>query len=356
MLSISKRIKKNGQTQWQATVRVEGQKSVSRTFQTWDQAREFGAGLERELLALGAKAPEAELPPDLLNEDIGEIVAAFANSPRARPRHRGFAPTVVKHVSGRKVSDVRPRWVREYIERLRELPSKRRTIYSWSSISSHLILISLAIRWRAEELDVAAPPFPRFMQHFPDDHDPARERRLAPEEERALLGSLCRMRNAEGRLFCLLILLAIETAARLQELVLADWSEFHFRTVRGKERGWWLIPKEHAKTKKARLVPLTARARKILRAMRCLQPNLDKPVFVGLGTPGRVSDRFREHAKRAGLVDFRFHDLRHEGITRMVLRTPHAPYKVMRAAGHSSMDMLNRYANLLPDDLFDLVD
>lgn len=356
MLSLSKRVKKNGQCQWQATVRVPGQNSVSRTFESWQEAREFGKSLEQELTAVAALAAEPESPPDLLAEDLGHVIAAFVASRDARPRHRGFAPTVIREVSGQTVSVVRPRWVREYIERMSARLTKRGKPYSWSSISSHLTLISLAIRWRAEELDLTPPPFPRFSHLFPDDHDARRERRLAPEEERALLRHFCGMRNERGRLLCLLILFAIETAARLQELLLANSSEFVIKTVGGKERACWLIPKRHTKTKKGRLMPLSRKARRILRVLQRLQPDLGKPLFAALGSPSCVSSCFRWHAKRVGLVNFRFHDLRHEGATRLVLRRPDAPYKVMRAIGHSSMDMLNRYANLLPEELFDLVD
>ncbi|QJW80021.1 tyrosine-type recombinase/integrase [Burkholderia glumae] len=357
MLSLSKRVKKNGDFQWQATIRVQGQKSVSKTFETWDAAHEFGEGVERELLALAAKAAEPQSPPDLLAEDLGEIVAAFAKSKRAAKRHPGFAPTVIKQVSGVRVGEVRARWVEEYVNRMQELPSKRGAPYSCSSISSHLILMSLAIRWRAVALDVEAPAFPPYVHLFPEDHDKPRDRRLAPDEGRALLSQLSREPNKQGRLWCLLVLFAIETAARLQELMFANSDEFQiFNDKDGKEKGNWRIPREHTKTRTARDVPLSDKARRILRALRRLQPNAAKPLFIALGTPRLVSKRFAVRVRRAGIVGFRFHDLRHEGASRLALRNPDKPYMVMRAVGHSDMSTFNGYVNILPEELLSLVD
>lgn len=357
MLSLSKRVKKNGQCQWQATIRVPGQKTVSKTFGTWQAARDFGEGVDHELRALVAKAAEPALPPDLLAEDLGEIVVAFAKSKWASKRHPGFAPTVAKHVSGHKVGDVRLRWIDEYINKMRELPSKRGAPFSHNSIFSHLCLMSAAIDWRAAQLDVQPPVFPHFSQLFPEGYDIPRHRRLAPEEERALIQRLCRQRNEEGRFLCLLVLLAIETAARLQELVFAKWGEFHFfKDKEGKDKGVWLMPAGHTKTKKKRKVPLSEKARRILRALRRLQPDDALPMFIALGTPHQVSGRFAVHAKRAGLVDFRFHDLRHEGVTRLLLLNPNQAYKVMRVVGHSDMSTFNEYVNFENEDLLDLVD
>ncbi|WP_321868102.1 site-specific integrase [Paraburkholderia tropica] len=356
MLSLSKRVKKNGECQWQATVRVPGQKSVSKTFETWEAAHDFGENLEREFLALAAKTAEPDLPPDLLAEDLGEVVAAFAKSKRAAKRHAGFAPTVVKNVSGCKVRDFRMRWVDEYITKMRESQSKRGAVFSFNSIFSHLCLMSLAIRWRATQLDVEAPALPNFHALFPDGYDVKRERRLAPDEERALIHHLCRRRSEEGRFLCLLVLLAIETAARLQELVLAEWSEFVIFNENGREKGFWMIPGEHTKTNRKREVPLSEKARRILRALRRLQPDGSQPIFCALRNPHHASQRFAIHAKRAGLVNFRFHDLRHEGASRMALRNPDQPYKVMRAVGHSDMATFNGYVNILPQELLDLVD
>jgi integrase len=53
-----------------------------------------------------------------------------------------------------------------------------------------------------------------------------------------------------------------------------------------------------------------------------------------------------------GIKDLRFHDLRHEAISRIVLKQRHlSVFEIMKIVGHSSIEMLNRYANLRGEEL-----
>ena len=51
MASISERKRIGKQSTWQAIVRVKGHKPIARTFDTPEEARQFGEALERELRA-----------------------------------------------------------------------------------------------------------------------------------------------------------------------------------------------------------------------------------------------------------------------------------------------------------------
>ena len=53
-------------------------------------------------------------------------------------------------------------------------------------------------------------------------------------------------------------------------------------------------------------------------------------------------------------MNFRFHDLRHEAISRMVLyKRQLSVFEIMRIVGHSNAEMLHRYANLRGDEMSD---
>ena len=53
-----------------------------------------------------------------------------------------------------------------------------------------------------------------------------------------------------------------------------------------------------------------------------------------------------------GIADLRWHDLRHEAISRMVLKQRHlSVFEIMDIVGHSSIEMLKRYTNLRGDEL-----
>jgi integrase len=55
-----------------------------------------------------------------------------------------------------------------------------------------------------------------------------------------------------------------------------------------------------------------------------------------------VAAAFIKARKRAGIVDFHFHDLRHMAITRMAEKLPNL-IELSAASGHKSLAMLKRY-------------
>ena len=75
------------------------------------------------------------------------------------------------------------------------------------------------------------------------------------------------------------------------------------------------------------------------------------------GEPGRhgniahytIEKLFSEARSRAGLSDFKFHDLRHEATSRLVEKRL-SDIEVSSIAGHKSLQMLKRYAHLRNED------
>lgn len=66
---------------------------------------------------------------------------------------------------------------------------------------------------------------------------------------------------------------------------------------------------------------------------------------------------FRIFTAEAQIKDFRFHDLRHEAISRLVMhKRKLAVFEIMKFVGHSSIEMLSRYANLRGDELAERID
>lgn len=68
-------------------------------------------------------------------------------------------------------------------------------------------------------------------------------------------------------------------------------------------------------------------------------------LFGGVRAPGIF--------EAAGCAGLRFHDLRHEAVSRFFERTRLSEVQIMRISGHKSHRMLMRYANLRGSDLAD---
>lgn len=144
----------------------------------------------------------------------------------------------------------------------------------------------------------------------------------------------------------LLVRLAIETGARLQELVFAEWGEI------SPDADFWTIPLAHTKCKRERVMPFTSGAVDIIKQLWKLADPLSTRIFHTLKSPRSVSALFHRWSVSAGLVDFRFHDFRHDGISRFVLTQRNfTVHEIMKMVGHSSPAMLERYMNLRGNEL-----
>lgn len=153
----------------------------------------------------------------------------------------------------------------------------------------------------------------------------ARSRRLEGDEEARLF------RAVGHKKLRALITLALETGMRQSELVSLTWQEIDLEKS--------IIKKADSKNGEARVIPLTTKAKAALG---------DRGI-------GRLFTCFPRQAwndavKAAGLIDFKFHDLRHEAVSRL-FELGMNPMEVSAVSGHKTLQMLKRYTHLKPADL-----
>lgn len=91
-------------------------------------------------------------------------------------------------------------------------------------------------------------------------------------------------------------------------------------------------------------IPLMGEAQAIIEA----QPRVGERIFPFNEEP--VSNGFRRITQSLGIFDLRFHDLRHEGISRLFERG-YGIEEVAMVSGHRDWGSLKRYVNLRPADL-----
>jgi len=68
-----------------------------------------------------------------------------------------------------------------------------------------------------------------------------------------------------------------------------------------------------------------------------------------------ITGAFHTAVIRAGINDFRVHDLRHEGVSRLFERGLN-PLEVAAISGHKTLSMLQRYTHLQATDLVKKLD
>jgi integrase len=185
---------------------------------------------------------------------------------------------------------------------------------------------------------------------------PGRIRYIASEELESLLSacepsSLLENPNNKGRTFSKLlcaflkpiILIGIHTGLRRGEILSLGWKDIDFKERR--------ILIETTKNNERRVVPVNDTLYGVLKSLPVhLGTDLVFPEVTGL----QLTVAFRRACKRAGIKDFRFHDLRHSFASYLTmggvnLRT------VQTLLGHKDLRMTMRYSHLSAEHLREAV-
>jgi len=167
----------------------------------------------------------------------------------------------------------------------------------------------------------------------------ARDRRVSVDEVNTLL-AVC---GDDNNIYLKpLVCIAIETGMRRGELVNLMWDDIDI-----KKRS---ITVNDSKTGVGRVVPMSSAAVNIFNEL----PHHISGIVFPFPSANSVSMSFGRACKRAGIVDLRFHDLRHEATSRFFEKGLNV-MQVQSITGHKSMQMLKRYTHLKAEDLAKLL-
>lgn len=160
---------------------------------------------------------------------------------------------------------------------------------------------------------------------------PGRDCRLAEDEEQRLLAALDQVCPWTKAAF----ILALETAMRQGELLAARREDLRGRVLSLRD----------TKNGSVRHVPLSGRA---LETIREVPANLDGRIIPLLAP--MLDWRWRQACRIAGVEGLRWHDLRHEAVSRLFERGLSVP-EVMKISGHKTYAMLMKYLHLETEQL-----
>jgi integrase len=213
--------------------------------------------------------------------------------------------------------------------------------YCAGTIRLELALISHVFTIASKEWNIPVTN-PVSLIRMPQANN-ARTRRLEGDEEDRLLRACQQSQNI---LLYPIVVLAIETAMRLSELLNIEWSEIDL-----KKRTIFL---SDTKNGTSRIIPLSAVAVEVLSNIP--KPISNKRVFYTWKPRGdAMNGAFKSAVKKAGLLDFHFHDLRHCATSQLFEKGLNV-MEVSAITGHKSMQMLRRYTHISPNVLINKLD
>jgi len=320
-------IRNRGAYQFQAQVRRAGFPAQSETFSTRKDAEKWVRSVEREM-DTGTFIPRGEamrttiamLAERYLAEDrVGEMKGFRQEAQRVK--------TVVAKFGEYNLSAVSPAMVADWAKTL-GATRKPQTVQHY--------IATLCRLYKAASVDFGIPlPLgnPVDQVRKPEVRN-ERDRILSIAEENMLFEALAKSR---GKHLESIVRLALETAMRRGEILGLTWENIDLK------RQLAFLP--DTKNGDSRTVPLSSRAVAVLQALP--RPLDGGRVFKTSMTA--ITEGFQRAVDRAGIPDFRFHDLRHCAVSRLAGKL--SMHELAKVAGHRSPRSVMRYYKEDPDEL-----
>ncbi|WP_191970866.1 site-specific integrase [Methylobacterium soli] len=215
-----------------------------------------------------------------------------------------------------------------------EFRDQRLKVVKPSTIVKELALLSHCVGIASRDWGYPIPTNVFAKVRKPSVRD-ARDRRLTAEERQSL-DKACRKEKSE--LYSDIIQFAVETAMRKGEILNAQWKHIDFKNQ--------TLHIPITKNGCPRTIPLSPRASAVLRKRAAI--NQEHRVF-GISERG-LRKGWRRLMQESGIKNFRFHDLRHEGVSTLIELGLSVP-EVALVSGHQDFRLLARYVHLRPENV-----
>lgn len=351
-------IRKRGDYSWEAQVRRRGFPTLTKTFTYRADAEKWARQIEaeQERGAYVHRAPAEKITmAELFNryeEDILPKMRGKSAKPALKLLHEEFGRYSLAGLQSSQVAALRDK--------------RARAGMAASTIRKEICLLSKIINLASKEWGYPIQVNPCAMVTRPSEIGSERERRLLPGEEKLLVDAA----KKKSKYHAALVQMAVETGARLGELLHVAWEDVDIESRVLMIRGIEIDGVQQTKNKdKLRMVPLSPAAITAIQSLK--GKGKIKTLEVGRVFPWSHSDSFtkpwravvtaarKEYEEKGGddpamLDDLRFHDLRHEAASRMaqIFEMQH----LQKILGHKTPAMTSRYYQQSKNDVSALAD
>ncbi len=339
-------ITKTPSNTWKAMIRKQGWPTTIKTFRTKRDAQDWARRTEDEMVR-GVYIDRAGSDRLLLAHALERYLREVSSTKRATTAYAEMhkAKALKECLGAYSLAAVTPDLVARYRDERLEAGKSNNTVRLELALLSHMFTIAIK-EWR---VGLFYNPVANIRKPSPGK---GRDRRLTAEEEIALFRACDSHSNP---MLGWMARIALYTGMRAGEIKSLTRSQVNMdkRTVHLTE----------TKNGSSRIVPLTKQATNVFRAalgnpVRPLDTNLifwGEPGRDGIRRPYEFRPAWSRTLKKAGIEELRFHDLRHEAVSRLV-EAGLGDQEVSAISGHKSMQMLKRYTHLRAEDLVKRLD
>lgn len=334
MATIERRVSKDGSSSYRVKIRVKGHPPVTASFRRKTDAQKHALAVEADILAGRYKwATEAKRHTfaDLCDEYAKLI---FPTQPKSEEKKRLHIAFWRKQFGAFFLSEITPALVIEQRNALLKETTVRHRLRTPATVVRYLATLSHIFTVGITEL------------HWVDDNpvkkikkprEPRGRERFLSDEERANFLAACL--QSGSKVLYPIVVLAISTGMRRGEIMNLKWSDIDF--------GHGNILLKETKNGASRYVPLKGLAHEEMLALskvRRIDTQLVFPNTKG-NAPIEIKRPWDSAVAGAGLVNFRFHDLRHTAASYLAMNGA-TTVDLAAVLGHKTLAMVQRYSHL----------
>ncbi|EJM34312.1 site-specific recombinase XerD [Pseudomonas sp. GM33] len=336
---------------WKAVIRKNGWPTASKTFRTKRDAEDWARRTEDEMVRgvyIQRSGSERMTLESALKRYLSDVTPT--KKPTTQRGEASKAKKLVEHLGKYSLAALSAEIIAGFRDKRLSESSHKGNI-SNNTVRLELALLSHLFTVAIQEWGVGLTFNPVLNIRKPSPGE-GRARRLTSDEELRLINAV----NAHSNpMLGWIVRIALETGMRASEI-----STLRRHQVDLEKR---VLRLRDTKNDSARTVPLNRFATE---AIKSAMNNPVRPIdcdLVFFGEPGRDKKR-RPYAftkvwgtlkTKLKMRDFRFHDLRHEAVSRLV-EAGLSDQEVSAISGHKSMQMLKRYTHLRAEDLVERLD
>lgn len=345
-----------GKVTWKVEPCVNGTRARSKTFKTLSAAKIWARDQETQL-DKGIYRDTSDAQKTSLSDVLTKFRDGEASDRRTKRASKAEIYRINKlltyDICKKKLSELKRLDVKNWKETRSKEKNQQGNSISESTISREIAIFRSCIEFAKDEdngLGIFLHENVFSVGRRRRNKKPVkvkRERIFSKEEKQALLNSIEKCRNPQVRLA---FNFAIETALRKAELVALKMEHWLYpdpllyiervEDLPDEETGERVFV-EGTKNGKKAYIPLSPPATEILLSLR--KRKKDEMIFDKLNY-NSLSCAWKRVQKRSGVVDFRWHDLRHVAATKAASEL-HNPHEVMKVARHSNIQQSSEYVH-----------
>jgi len=317
-------VRKRGKS-WNAQVRVSGWRSFTKSFARKSDAISWIEETENKLRS--SNKPRVNVGEITLRDLLQKYGSEVSSSLKGSDRELCKLNMLSRHsIADNKLVNL----TRKHFEYLRD---ERLQKVKSGTVHAELMLFRRVFKTAINKWGYGLLSNPTEHLQLPPPHK-SRKRRLVGDEKERILAAASSQRNIFIKP---IIEFAIETGMRRSEILKLRWCNVDL------ENGFASL--YDTKNGEDRRVPLTRRCIEVVQTV----PQTDEQVFPISATCLRLA--WNRARKKAVITDLRFHDLRHEAVSRFFEMGMSVP-EVALISGHKDVRQLFRYTHLNPSNVF----